>query len=130
MDANEKSWRGFYPDYSVERAKTEHNRRKVNKVFIPPDIKPEVRPFCMVCVCYMVYIKDKGYECPRCFTEFEDTTKDVDVIKSKYTSRPIIASKKSTNREKRPADFPHGAQITSEVETLPDGSSREIEYGF
>ena len=117
MDSDERQRRGYYADRSLDRAIKDRDRKKpINFVFIEPDTKPLLRPFCSLCGCYMVYIKEQGYECPRCHTEYTDENEDPDRLKSKYKTEPIAAQIGRKNKPVDRSDYPARAHITEDVE--------------
>ena len=130
MDAKERESKGFYSDRSLDRAIEERDRRKfkLNNAFVSTEGQLSPRPFCQGCARYMVYIKNQGFECPSCFSQFQDESEDPDRVKSKYQSGPpIIMPIGKVNKKKQDrSDFPKGAHIHKDEETSSTGGSKVL----
>jgi len=90
---------------------------RANKIFIRPQGTPEFKPFCDICKRYMIYIRDKGYECPICGNEYKDQKEESETLTSIKEVKPRVYSVKANSKNKWLADFPKGATIIHDSET-------------
>lgn len=114
-------------DKSVRMWRANHKvRERVNAVWIEPDDKPDFKPFCRLCGVYHIYLKNRGFECPKCGDEYVDNTSNDGQLQNKYGTEPLIANVKLKKKRSR-SDMPPGASIQSDVEiSSVDGSETEL----
>lgn len=106
----------------IDLEKERRDHKKINVVFLEPDDKPTLRPFCGVCRRYMVYSEKRGYLCTSCGMEYHEEEEPAS-LENKYSHEPIIAAIGKRKRDR--SDFPAGAYINEDIETSATGEQIE-----